>query len=266
MLKRVATAIVLISLIIVILTRASLWVFNAMVLLIILLGLREFYRLVIPNDTFSNVVGCLFGLTSAAILTFFGVRAWFMPFFIALFFTLITAHMIYSTVAEGVVSRIGLTLFGTAYLSFTLPAFAWMRGADHGRFLVVLTIGVVALGDTFAYAAGKLFGRHKLAPLISPKKTVEGFIASFFGGVAASVICWQIFWRELPVSLMIFLGIAVAAVGAFGDLIESLIKRGCHVKDSGTLLPGHGGILDRIDALVFAAPAVYFTFKFLGYI
>lgn len=265
--KRIITAIILIGVVSAILFFAPVWLFKALVLVLIAGGLHEYYRLVLPRDNFSLISGMVFGLLFASILILDGpVGNYILPVILGSVFILVLAHMAYSTVAEGVVSKLGLIFFGTTYLCLTLPAFVWLREADHGRSLIVFTIGIVALGDTFAYAAGKAIGKHKMSPLISPKKTVEGFIASFFGGVAASLICWKIFWPVLPLWLIVFLGLSVALIGALGDLIESLIKRAYHVKDSGTILPGHGGILDRVDALAFAAPFVFFTFKFLGYI
>jgi phosphatidate cytidylyltransferase len=249
------------------LTWAPLWLFKVLLLVLIAAALNEFYRLVLPNDKFSLITGILFGLVFAAILIFNGpTGVYILPVILSSMFVLILAHMIYFTVAEGTIARLGLILFGTAYLSLTLPTFVWLRDSDHGRFLIVITISIVALGDTFAMVTGKLIGRHKMSPLISPKKTVEGLLGSFIGGLVAAVICWQFFWPALPMYLIIFLGISVALIGALGDLVESLIKRAYHVKDSGTLLPGHGGILDRLDALVFTAPFVYYTFKFLGWI
>lgn len=266
MLKRISTAVVLIAIVIGVLVWSPIWLFKSLVLLAVAGALYEFYRLVLPHDYFSLITGTIFGLIFSAMLIFVGFNSWFLPVSFVAFFILILVHMAYSTTAEGVILKLGIILFGTAYLSFTLPAFVWLRISNHGRFLIVLTIAIVALGDTFAYAVGKLFGKHKFSPLISPKKTWEGFVASFFGGVAGALICWQIFWRELPIQLILFLGITVALIGALGDLVESLIKRAYHVKDSGNILPGHGGILDRIDALVFAAPVVYFTFKISGWL
>lgn len=264
MFKRVGTAIILIIIIIASLTLAPIWLFKLLLLLLTAGALLELFRLTFPNDRFSRYAGVVFGTLFAGILIFAGFAGWILPILLTAFFVLTLIHMAYFTAVEGAISRLGIILFGTVYLGFTLPAFAWLRESDHGRSLIVFTIAIVALGDTFAYGAGKLFGKHKFSPLISPKKTMEGFVASFFGGVLASFICWKIFWPELPMSLIIFLGLAIAPVGAFGDLIESLVKRAYHVKDSGSLLPGHGGILDRVDALLFAAPFVYFTFKLLG--
>ena len=262
--KRLITAIVLVGLIVLALTVAPVWLFKILVLILIAGALHEFYRLVIPNDLFGSMSGLIFGLIFSVLLIFVDIHDHIFPIFLFVFFILILAHMIYYTTVERVLTRLGLIMFGTAYLAFTLPSFVWLRLSDHGRALIVFTIAIVALGDSFAYGIGKLIGKHKLSPLISPNKTIEGFIASFFGGVLASFICWTIFWPELSVLLVIFLGISVALIGALGDLVESLVKRAYHIKDSGNLLPGHGGILDRIDALIFAAPFVYFTFKLLG--
>jgi len=266
MFKRIATALVLITVVVVVLTWSPIWLFQVLMMGLALGGLWEFYRIVNPRDHFLLITGLLFGLLIAGTLIFFGFPAWAFPLFIGAFFILALAHMFHATNAEGVISKLGLILFGAAYLSLTLPVFVWLRISNHGRFLIVLTIAIVALGDSFAYAFGKMIGRHNFSPLISPKKTIEGFIASFFGGVVGAVICWQVFWPELPIGLIIFLGLSVALIGALGDLIESLIKRAYHVKDSGNILPGHGGILDRLDALLFAAPFVYFTFKITGWI
>lgn len=264
MIKRILTAAVLVGIVVAILMWAPIWLFKILILLMVTGALYEFYRMVLPRDYFNIMAGILFGLTFSTILIFAGYRDWFIPVFLGAFFVLILAYMLYSTTVEEVVSRLGLVLFGTVYLSFTLPAFVWLRTSDHGKALIVFTIAIVAVSDTFAYGAGKLIGRHKMSPLISPNKTVEGLVSSFFGGVLAAIICWQIFWPELGIGLVIFLGLIVSLIGGLGDLFESLIKRGCHVKDSGNLLPGHGGILDRLDALIFSAPFVYFAFKFLG--
>ena len=266
MLKRLLTALVLVGIIVLSLTVVPVWLFKVFVLILIAGALYEFFRLVIGNDRFSAISGIVFGLIFAAILIFYGNTILLLPIFFALFFVLILVHMAHHTSVEESIKKVGLILFGCAYLVPTLSALVWLRLADHGRALIVFSISIVALGDTFAYLAGKLIGRHEMSPLISPNKTMEGFIASFVGGIVASMICWQIFWSELSVWLVVILGISVALIGALGDLVESLVKRAYHVKDSGTLLPGHGGILDRIDALIFALPFVFFTFRFLGLI
>ncbi|MFP5288155.1 MAG: phosphatidate cytidylyltransferase, partial [Thermoanaerobaculia bacterium] len=123
---------------------------------------------------------------------------------------------------------------------------------------VFLLMAIVWLGDTAAYYVGSRIGRHKMAPTISPKKSWEGAAAGFFTGVAAAAV-----WSALRMDRIDLRILAVASLTAaaaqIGDLVESMIKRGAGVKDSGTVLPGHGGVLDRLDAMLFAAPVLLFS-------
>jgi phosphatidate cytidylyltransferase len=149
-----------------------------------------------------------------------------------------------------------ISVFAPLYIGLPLGllvATRWTLGKE-AALLVILT---VAISDTTQYYAGRLFGKHLLAPVISPKKTIEGAIGGFF---AAAVVMGVIgFWwlpqMNLPARLA--LGLVVAAVGIVGDLFESLLKRSVGVKDASAVIPGHGGVLDRIDALLFAAPVFY---------
>lgn len=264
MIKRVLTAVALVCFLVVVLTIVPVWLFNLLTVLLIAGTLYEFYRLTFANDIFAQGVGVSFGLVIALFLIYVGATYVLLPIIIVLFFFLVVIHMVYYTTVEGGIQRIGVILFGTLYLAMTLPVLAWLRAVPHGRTLITFSIAIVALGDTFAYIVGKTVGKRKMSPLISPNKTIEGFIASFFGGVAAALICRHLLWKELDLKLVVFLGLCVALLGVVGDLIESFVKRAYHVKDSGSILPGHGGMLDRIDALVFAAPFVYFLFRYLG--
>lgn len=127
---------------------------------------------------------------------------------------------------------------------------------DDGRGALLGLFAMVFAGDTGAYFAGRSFGRHKLYELISPKKTVEGAI----GGLAASILAGWLtsqWLLPMPASHGLLLGAACGTVGQIGDLVESLFKRATHTKDSGTLLPGHGGLLDRLDGVLFAAPVLH---------
>ena len=128
----------------------------------------------------------------------------------------------------------------------------------HGRLAALTILLAVWAGDTFAYFGGRLLGRHKMAPATSPGKTWEGFIV---GAAATIFITFIALYSQdfLTITQSIVLGAVVAVTAPIGDLFESLLKRDMDVKDTGTLLGGHGGMLDRIDALLFAAPAAYFT-------
>jgi phosphatidate cytidylyltransferase len=126
---------------------------------------------------------------------------------------------------------------------------------------VILTFVVTWLNDTFAYFAGRFFGKHKMIPSISPKKTWEGFAGGALGSIVAGMILLAMFpagWLPgLTVAGCVTLGAVAAVLGPLGDLVESMLKRASNVKDSGKLIPGHGGMLDRIDALLFVAPWIY---------
>jgi len=124
--------------------------------------------------------------------------------------------------------------------------------------LLTMFFAIVMMTDTGAYYTGRMIGRHKLAPRISPGKTIEGAIGGFVMAVAAGVLCKLVFFPEIPAAHALAMGAALGAIGQFGDLAESLVKRGSNVKDSGNLLPGHGGMLDRVDSILFCAPLLYY--------
>jgi phosphatidate cytidylyltransferase len=158
------------------------------------------------------------------------------------------------------------TLFGALYLGGLGGAIAALRilsPASLGPARILLLMAIVMAADTLAFFAGSLFGRHKLAPAISPGKTVEGALGALLGGVLGA---WAVQATLLPVPRMhaIALGLAVSAAAIAGDLFESLLKRWAGVKDSGALFPGHGGMLDRLDSLLFGGAVLYYYFSLFG--
>lgn len=150
-----------------------------------------------------------------------------------------------------------LSLFGVWYVAWLLGHTVWLRGLPEGPWLVVYALWVTWIADAAAYYVGKTWGRTALAPRVSPKKTVEGAIGAVAGGIVASVAAAAWFLDALSWPEAAALGAGVAAAGMIGDLVESLIKRGAGVKDSGGLIPSHGGVLDKIDGLLFTAPLIY---------
>ena len=157
------------------------------------------------------------------------------------------------------------TLFAAAYVGALGGTIAFLRAvepASDGAWRVMLLLAIVMTSDTFAYFAGSAFGRHKLAPLVSPGKTVEGLAGGLAGGVLAALLVRRFGLPEIPALAAVALGIVVSAFGVAGDLVESLMKRWSGVKDSGRLFPGHGGMLDRLDSLLFGAPVLYYYFLY----
>ena len=153
-------------------------------------------------------------------------------------------------------------LFPVFYLGLPFGAVVALREVD-GREALALLIATIVISDSAQYYTGRVFGRRPLAPKVSPKKTIEGAIGGFvFGGLALAIIGhWWL--PAVPVPYRLAAGAAVVAVGIAGDLFESMLKRSAGVKDSSTLIPGHGGLLDRLDALLFAAPFYYVVLRYI---
>ena len=147
-------------------------------------------------------------------------------------------------------------MLAPVYLGLPLGALVGIHAAA-GREGVLILVATVAASDSAQYYSGRTFGRRPLAPTISPKKTIEGAIGGF---VVAPLVLWLLaraWLPQLPPLAAIGAGLGIVAAGICGDLFESALKRAAGVKDSGALIPGHGGVLDRIDALLFAAPLFY---------
>lgn len=169
-------------------------------------------------------------------------------------------ELTYKTI-EFSVSRLSVQFFGMTYLMLCgFFLFLVYRLTDPGWRLMIPFLISIWLSDTFAYFIGKYFGRHLLYPAISPKKTVEGGVAGIVGSVIG--FCTFLYWSGTDMLVhAVVLGIIVGITGQIGDFIESMLKRWAGVKDSSGLLPGHGGVLDRVDSLLFSAPFVVFYFN-----
>lgn len=211
---------------------------------------HEFFQMVrrdgkVPNEVIGDVAAVLFPLAAlgdSVLLT------------VVIFLFMLAIGLWYVYTPRARIADVSATLMGPIYTGFMLSSIVLLRDALPGLAGPILTIGVCAslwVSDSFAYLVGKAFGKHKMAPRISPKKTWEGFA----GGIAGSVIVWLILVLtglfSFDALFAILCGALVAVLGVFGDLIESRIKRGVGVKDSGNLIPGHGGMLDRCDSLIF---------------
>jgi phosphatidate cytidylyltransferase len=169
---------------------------------------------------------------------------------------------------ESALGSVSVTTFGALYIGGGMASLVALRGLENGevdRFGWNLVLAVLLgtwASDIFAYFGGRLFGRHRLAPAISPKKTVEGFVIGLAAGIFTT---WVTLYRQgFTNQEALLVGVGVALAAPLGDLFESFLKRDLGVKDSGTLLAGHGGVLDRIDALLFAGPAALAIVALLG--
>ncbi|MGH9326637.1 MAG: phosphatidate cytidylyltransferase [Terriglobia bacterium] len=158
---------------------------------------------------------------------------------------------------------VAATFFGVFYVAFTLSCLFPLRFSDlgaglaSGRQIVFFLFAVICVGDICAYFTGRALGRRLLFPRVSPKKTLEGALGGLAGSVVVGWAWAQLFWQTKAWEPVILLALCVAVAGQAGDFVESALKRGANIKDSGAILPGHGGLLDRVDSMLFGAPALW---------
>ncbi|MCX6267974.1 MAG: phosphatidate cytidylyltransferase [Bacteroidetes bacterium] len=254
------------------------WVFAAIFMLIAILGLWEFYRLITseschPQKYYGTIAGSLIFLATAVINLFpwpsgYIPPPWltFIPFLIPLpLFFLSFIIEIYRNKPNPLVN-VATTTLGFFYIALPLSLLTYFSRPDVIHFLgmPVILVGYFAftwIYDTTAYLYGKQFGKHKFFERISPKKTWEGTIA---GTIVTLLVSYGLHFLvpELPLTDWMVLAVMVIIFGTHGDLVESLLKRSLNIKDSGTILPGHGGILDRFDTMLISAPFVFLYFFF----
>ncbi|GAK54367.1 phosphatidate cytidylyltransferase [Candidatus Moduliflexus flocculans] len=226
------------------------------------LGLKEFYDLAKGGQLPSYPLpGILMGwLLSLAPLLAIGIRKDLLILFavtLAAWALFMFALFAKQPLPEAM-TALAVTMFGIMYVSWFFMHLTLLRGLPYGKQYVFYLLILIWVGDSGAYYAGKSLGKHPLSPIISPKKTIEGAIGGTAATLLASVIAKYTFLPHISLLHALTLGLLLAIVAQIGDLCESLLKRSVNVKDSGTLLPGHGGILDRVDGLIFAAPVLYY--------
>jgi phosphatidate cytidylyltransferase len=163
---------------------------------------------------------------------------------------------------EDAPTRTAHIMMGVIYGGGGMTALMAVRGQDYGNWWLVAALVITWANDSAAYFAGRLFGKHKLYPEVSPNKTWEGFAGGMVGSVGGLFIERAFFFPQLTVADCVVMGVLGGVLGPAGDLCESMLKRSYGVKDSGKMIPGHGGMLDRVDALLFNAPMVFLYIKF----
>jgi phosphatidate cytidylyltransferase len=153
---------------------------------------------------------------------------------------------------------LAVTLLGICYVNWLIGYAFWLRDLEAGREWILLLVSVTWLGETAAYLVGSTLGRRPLAPVLSPRKTVEGALAQLVMSVAAALGARAVFFPALSPESTLLVGLLLGVVGQAGDLVESAIKRSVGSKDTGRLIPGHGGVLDRVDSLLVNTPVLFY--------
>jgi len=266
--KRILTAIVLIALVFVAVRLAPLPIFWIMLSVLALLAVFEVRAILSAMNRPAWPMLSSAG-TLAVMAAFLPPKPWLAPVLIGFFGVLTVRTVLSRKSASESVTRLVSTLFLATYLGLTLGHVGGLltsqagEARERGEDLLILALVAVYVGDSCAYYGGRAFGRHKMAPAISPSKTWEGAFFGILGSILGAVSGSLIFMHVLPLLHAVLLGVLLGGAGIFGDLLESLLKRAADVKDSGALLPGHGGVFDRIDSLLLAAPLLYWYHRLL---
>jgi len=290
LLKRIATAVVLIPIVLALILRAPIPVVAVVAALVALLTIHEFLKLTesygvqplrMPTYIFVGIFFLLlaFNVGNEKPLLATTIFVYCLGFAAAVAPFLALSILMRRQELRSGYPAAAASVFAFTYIALPMGVLVQLRQQWAGSFYLLYLLLVVWAGDIFAYFVGKSIGRHLMSPRISPKKTWEGAAASLVASVAvgwllfahAEGISWAfvnsgliarrdgLFGQEIPaMSTVLLLTVALNIAAQLGDLVESLIKRGAGVKDSGAILPGHGGMLDRIDALLFAAPVLWF--------
>ncbi|MCF8091822.1 MAG: phosphatidate cytidylyltransferase [Desulfotignum sp.] len=260
--QRWITTIVLAPLIIWILIKGTPMLLAALVSAVAIFAIKEYLRIIFGhgNGAAPLPVTVVSFLTSILLVTFAALNSWPAMFLaMALNLILLSVFVLFRFAAcAGIFETIARQALGIMYIPLSLSMLLFVRNMESGIFWIIWLLIVCFINDTGAFYIGTVFGKHKLAPRISPKKTMEGSA----GGIAASMttgfVFSLLFFDSFDLALITLpCSFFIAVAGQVGDLFESALKRASSVKDSGRILPGHGGMLDRIDGLLFAVPVLY---------
>ena len=269
--KRILTAVVALPILLFTVWSSSPYYFVILSTIAVWLALGEFYSLATKARCKPQVVtGFCAALVVIASFVFEEPLLTVAALIAVSIVTLVAAVFRPSELKESLVS-VSSTIFGVIYVALLASCLVGVRMISDTRFAtpvshlaskaLTMFFAIVILTDTGAYYTGRTIGRHKLAPRISPGKTIEGAIGGFVMAAMAGYVSKLTFFPEIPLAHCLVLATTIGIVGQIGDLAESLLKRGSDVKDSGRLLPGHGGMLDRVDSILFSAPLLYFYFR-----
>jgi len=241
------------------------WLGAVVIALALAVGLLEFFALLVARGIRPM------RLTGSVLAAAFFIEAAWPTLLPRPLLPLLAVALLSTTLLRGMdllesVASAALSLLGALYLGALGGTIVGLRVQDPeglGGWRIAFLLITVMLSDTAAYFVGCTLGRHRLAPALSPGKTVEGALGGLAGGVIGALAVRAVGLPNVPIAHAMGLGILVTILGIAGDLDESLLKRWAGVKDSGTLFPGHGGMLDRLDSLLFGAPVLYYYFLYI---
>ncbi len=263
--KRIIPGLVLALFWLFLLLKGTFLMFGAIIVVVAFIGSYEYAQMSLKDETNLFHSSFLSGLFSFPVLW-----ALFRPgssnnagLFVSFF--LLACYLLYTYRGRddnyGFMCRL---LLGVVYVGFLTSHLLFLHALPNGNLWLIFLVGVTAGSDSAAYFCGRAFGKHKLCPNVSPNKTIEGAIGGLLGAVLISYLLAIWLLPSEQSIYVIALAIPLTVAGILGDLFESVLKRGTGVKDSGTILQGHGGILDRVDSMLFAGPILYYLLVLTG--
>jgi phosphatidate cytidylyltransferase len=267
-LTRIATGLVITGGWLALLFYGPFWLFWLTFLALGALALNEYLTMTLAScSRMDKTVGIILGLLPLLAAYAGKSEAVSAGLFLALFLLIVYSLSRYGSLDSNrselnafvLMMRLG---FGIFYVGFSFSHFPLLLTLNEGRNLLILLTVITVFSDSFAYYTGKMLGRHKMAPAISPGKTIEGLLGGVAGSILGAIIVCFWFFPGYSLVKISILTVFLSMIGVLGDLTESMIKRTMGVKDSGNILPGHGGVLDRLDSLMIAAPVLFYMLHF----
>lgn len=258
-LQRWLTAAVAVPLLVAIIGFGPGWLLLAVILLITAGALLELSSLILAQTT-TWLKGVVFGIGLLLPLATYWKGTFGLTLAtVAMLFIALLVHLLLYAKQETVLPSLGAVIFAEFYIPFLLSHLLLLFSLPSGRRWIFFVLIVIFAGDTGAYYIGHRFGKRKLWPSVSPGKTLEGGVGGLFSSLVVALIGGKLLLSSSGLGFLLVLAFCLALVGQMGDLMESMLKRVSQVKDASSLLPGHGGLLDRLDSLIFTFPLTYYS-------
>jgi len=254
---RLITAIILLPVVILSILKGGPFVFACLLSIFSFLGMHEFYRMALPGRTLES---WLAAACAAAVIfiPFLGGDQLALAAITGLFLAFALLFLFRIRDIADAARDIAYAALGFLYIPLLLMHLVMLHRTTYGWQWLLVIMLIVMTNDSAAYYTGSAFGKHRLYPQVSPKKSVEGALGGLVGSMAGTLLARFTFFPQLTLVDALLTAVFIGILGQTGDLFESLLKRSFGVKDSGNSIPGHGGVLDRLDSIIFAAPAMYY--------